>query len=241
MSELVREAKTVESAIQSALKDLNCTRDEVEVEILQEPVKGIFGLAKFAKVRVTKVTEDTEEIEAPLAQEERPVFVETSDENLSEKSRHGKEILLKILELMDIRDAKIRVVEEESNIYLDIYSQAEGLLIGRHGQTLSSLQYVINRIVNHDPKSDTRFIVDIGGYRDRHRTILEKMASRIAKRVTETNEEEELKAMNAFDRRIIHMSVKDNPDVVSYSLGEGNFRRVVIAPKSKQKPQENQE
>jgi spoIIIJ-associated protein len=231
VTELIKEAKTVEIAIQAALKELDCSRDEAKIEIIQEPVKGIFGLTKLAKVKVTKVTENSHYHSDD--KQVRPTR-EVTPEEMSKYAQSGKEILLKTLELMGIQDAQIKVYEEQSTIYLEIHSEAEGLLIGRHGQTLSSLQYLLNRIVGVDPSANVRFITDVGGYRERHKAILEKMTNKTVQRVIETKEEEELKAMNAFDRRIIHMSVKDHPEVVSYSLGEGSFRRVVIAPRSKE-------
>ena len=121
---------------------------------------------------------------------------------------------------------------------MDIQCEPEGLLIGRQGQTLSSLQYLVNRVIHNTVNKQIRYIVDVGGYKIRHKTILEKMANRIAQKVSDSKEEEQLKAMSAYDRRIIHVCVKDNPEVTTYSLGEGNFRRVVIAPKDKAVPSE---
>jgi spoIIIJ-associated protein len=121
---------------------------------------------------------------------------------------------------------------------LDIECESEGLLIGRHGQTLSSLQYLVNRVIHNSVNKQVRYIIDVGGYKVRHKAILEKMAKRIAQKVSDSKEEEELAAMSAYDRRIIHMYIKDNSEVTTYSLGEGNYRRVVIAPKDKAVPSE---
>ncbi len=226
MPEIIREAKTVESAIEAALEALGCTREEADTEIIQEPGKGIFGRTKMAKVKVT-CAHGAETTSANDQETGSGEAREDWQENISQ----GKNTLTKMLNLMGLPNAKIQSRQEEDAIYLDIHSEAEGLLIGRHGQTLASLQYILNRIMNHQHAKKSRYIVDVGGYRVRYKIILEKMAKRIAHKVAESKEEEQLKAMSAFDRRIIHMSMKDNHDVTTYSLGEGNFRRVVIAPK----------
>lgn len=234
MPEIIKEAKTVESAIAEGIKALGCTQEDADIEILQEPAKGIFGIAKMAKVKVscTQSQNSNESAEVGNSSEprENPGNQESPEVAPGDISQ-GKDTLKQILSLMGIPAAKIKSHEEESTIYLDIHSEAEGLLIGRHGQTLAALQYLLNRVMNHHFDKMTRYVVDVGGYRVRHKIILEKMAKRIASKVAESKEEEQLQAMSAFDRRIIHMCVKDNSDVTTYSLGEGSFRRVVIAPK----------
>lgn len=242
MTEIIREAKTAESAIEAALEELGCTREEADIEIIQEPGKGIFGRTKMAKVKVTcahgQGVTGVGEAETTMASDQEPGAGEAT-EDWQENISQGKNTLMQMLMLMGLPNAKIQSRQEEDAIYLDIHSDAEGLLIGRHGQTLASLQYLLNRIMNHQYAKKSRYIVDVGGYRVRYKIVLEKMAKRIAHKVSESKEEEQLEAMSAFDRRIIHMSMKDNPDVTTYSLGEGNFRRVVIAPKGMSRKSED--
>ncbi|MCD4812747.1 protein jag [bacterium] len=222
MAESIQEAKTVDAAIEAAIKELGCSKESAQIEIIQEPTKGIFGLAKMAKVRV--IYNDTTE-------KRDSDFPEVDQETLREATSQSQDILKKVLTLMGISNAKIKASEVENSVYLDIHCDAEGLLIGRHGQTLSSLQYLINRMVHNHATHRARVVVDVGGYRIRHKVILEKMAKRIGQKVAETKEEEELQAMSPYDRRIIHLYMKENPEVVTYSTGEGNYRRVVIAPR----------
>jgi len=230
MPEIIREAKTVESAIAAALKELGCTKEEIEIEVIQEPVKGIFGMTKMAKVRVNyNKLNKNDESNLQTTPENNTISLE----NLHEAALQGQKIIRQLLSFIGIQNVKIKTHEEADTISLDIYCDSEGLLIGRHGQTLSALQYLVNRITHHNTNKKIRYVVDVGGYRVRHKTILEKMAKRIAQKVAETKQEEQLKAMSAYDRRIIHLCIKDNPVVTTYSLGEGNYRRVVIAPKEK--------
>lgn len=235
MSEIIREAKTVESAITAALTFLGCTKEEAQIEVIQEPVRGIFGLIKMAKVKVSCNKENTKspayESIAEKGTEENRIIIELSTGEIKALTEKGESVLSTLLEHMGI-PPKIKTAYEEGSIVLDVLCDSEGLLIGKHGQTLAALQYILNKIMHHaEPKG--RFVVDIGGYRQRHKVILEKTAKKIAQKVLETKQEEELKAMSAFDRRIIHLVLKDNPLITTYSLGEGAFRRVVIAPKEK--------
>ncbi|MEW6517201.1 MAG: RNA-binding cell elongation regulator Jag/EloR [candidate division FCPU426 bacterium] len=233
MQEIIREAKTIEGAIEAALNFLGCSREDAQIEILQEPVKGIFGLTKMAKVNV-RCAKNNEIKQSPTpnksSSEESHTTAELSPDEAKELSEKSEGILNKILITMGIQ-TKLKTSLEEGSIVHDILCDAEGLLIGKHGQTLAALQYILNKIMHHQMEQKGRFIVDVGGYRQRHKMILEKTAKKIAQKVADTKQEEQLKAMSAFDRRIIHLILKDNPYVTTYSLGEGAFRRVVIAPK----------
>lgn len=236
MNEVTKEAKTVESAIEAALDYLGCARDSAKIEIIQEPVRGIFGLTKMAKVRVScpdKILASIKNPESiPHNQAEPRITIELSSQEVEELTEKGEAILSKILNAMGLQP-KIKTSYEDGSIVLDVLCDAEGLLIGKHGQTLAALQYLLNKIMHHQIAPKGRFVVDIGGYRQRHKMILEKTAKKVAQKVAETKQEEQLNAMSAFDRRIIHLVLKDNPMITTYSLGEGAFRRVVIAPREK--------
>jgi len=234
MKEIIREAKTIDNAIEAALHELGCTREEAQVEIIQEPARGIFGLTKMAKVRVTCIGENVISTSpAPSSNhntEEARIQMDLTPSEVEDLTAKGETILGKILIQMGLQP-KIKTSYEDGSIVMDVLCDSEGLLIGKHGQTLAALQYILNKIMHHQIAPKGRFIVDIGGYRQRHRVILEKTAIKMAQKVAETKQEEQLNAMSAFDRRIVHLVLKDNPLITTYSLGEGTFRRVVIAPR----------
>jgi spoIIIJ-associated protein len=144
----------------------------------------------------------------------------------------GQETLENMLKLMGISQYEVKSRIEEDSVILDIKSEAEGLLIGRHGKTREAIQYLVDRISNNTEKEKIKYIIDIGGYLNRHRETLEKIAARAITRVRETQREEHLEAMSAFDRRIIHLYLRENLEVKTYSLGEGGLRHIVIAPKN---------
>lgn len=220
MSEIVCEAKTTEEAISHAINELNTDKNNVTIEILQEPSKGLFGKTKPAKVKV-RIKEKHEAEISPL--------------DIAGAMEKGKKVLKEILDLMGIKNAEIKAHKKEDDVIeMDITSEAGGLIIGKQGQTISSLQYLINRIAKPRDDEKVKYILDVGGYRMRHQKILEKMANNSAKEVIANKEKIVLDEMNAFDRRIIHMCIKDNPEVMTYSEGEGNFKRVVISPKKQE-------
>lgn len=226
MLEIIKEAKTVELAVAAALEELHCDEEDVVIDVLQQPSKGIFGLAKMAKVKVKYINANVKEGMDHHVKKDLEESKESSD-----LEKEGKRILHKLLTLMGFQTATIKSRQDNENIFLDITSDSEGLLIGKHGQTISALQYLINRMIKDENNKELRYIVDIGSYRVRHKNILEKMAKKVASRVVENQQPESLQPMGAFDRRTVHMILKDNTDIVTYSTGEKQFRHVVIAPK----------
>lgn len=269
MEEKIFEAKTIEAAAAQAEKELRCRREELNITILQEPAKGIFGLARLARIRASLVRPATADSSEPRNEAhgeggpgEEDIANDVSEEaeysqtrflgDRREDSRHltpafnsgedtgtnkystGQVILEKILSLMDIRRVRVSTASDSETIILNVDCDAEGLLIGRHGKTREAMQYLVNRIAAGTEdvhKERHKYILDIGGYLQRHRETLQKIAHKTAQRVKETKAEEKLQAMSAFDRRIIHLALKDDPEVHTYSIGESTLRQVVIAPK----------
>ncbi len=218
MSEFIKEAKTVEAAILEILEEANCSREDLEIEVLQEPVKGIFGLSKMAKVkaiyRINKNLHTTSKI----------------DLNCDEYIKIN-EILVKLLSLMNIKYDEIEIKKEGEYAVFEIKSESEGLLIGHHGKTIESFQYLINKIINPKDKEKTRFLIDIGGYLNKHKQNLSRIADIAVKKVIDTKEDVQLTPMNAYDRRIVHLYLKDNVFVKTQSQGEGSNRYIVVSAK----------
>jgi len=126
------------------------------------------------------------------------------------------------------------IVEEEgpaAPIALDIEGDDLGILIGRRGQTLSSLQYILRLIVSHQMKAWVSIILDVEGYRQRRSGVLRALAERTAERVKDMGEPFTLEPMSAYERRIVHLALTEHPDVITQSTGEGEARKVVILPR----------
>ena len=205
------EGKSVDDATRKALKELGITDPEsVKIEVLDEGKSGIFGfgVSKPAKVRVY-YNSDAGDI-ADIV----------------------KEMLLKVMGLMDI-DCSIRDIKEsESKVYIELESKTgSGLIIGKKGKTLESIQFMLNLMVNQKTGSDKKVILDIESYRSKREKTLRKMSRDIAQKVIRTGRPWTLEPMNPFERRLVHLSLQNDTRVATKSEGQGIYRKVTIMPK----------
>jgi spoIIIJ-associated protein len=207
--------KTVDEAIENGLAVLGLERHEVTVEILTEGRAGLFGIGgEPARVRLSPVT-----YELPQGDD----------------VSYAVETLEKLLDMMDI-DAEVSVRAPEtpgdgvgrSKAVLDVNGDDLGVLIGRRGSTMASLQYMVNLIVSKRHKSEAPFVVDVEGYRRRREESLCDLAFRMAERVRTTGRSITLEPMPANERRIIHLALAKDPTVGTTSVGEGESRKVAI-------------
>ncbi len=202
-------ARSVEEAVSKGLAKLGATRDEVEITILDEGIKGFFGIigSKQAKVKIEfKV-------------------------DFKWKAQVAEDWVNKLLDYMKI-DAVVRTsYEDEENIKIALYGDNLGLLIGRRGQTLDALQYLVSMIVNRQGGNWVRVIVDVEGYRSRRENTLKALAQRLAMKAQTSGRRVVLDPMTALERRIIHCELQDFPDVETHSEGREPYRRVIIVPK----------
>ena len=195
------EGDTVEEAIEQALNELEATREQVTIDIVTEPTKGILNFgAKLAKIRAT------------LKQD-----VSTAPDA----------ILGEILSRMRI-DAEIESNFIDGSTHLNILTDSPALLIGKHGQTLDAIERLLNCIINKASLVKRRVFVDTEGYRERREERLVEMARQVAEKVRYTDRDVVLAPMSARDRRIIHVALKGDDVVSTYSQGEGEMRRVVV-------------
>ncbi|MCK4648020.1 KH domain-containing protein [bacterium] len=146
------------------------------------------------------------------------------------ETEKAKEILEELLKKMEI-DAGVSAQEIEDYISLEITTPDSALVIGRQGKTLGALQYLVNLIINKESEERIKVILDTEGYRERRKVKLIELAKRLAQRAKEGNTEVFLEPMNPYERRIIHITLAEDPDVETESVGEGVERQVVISPK----------
>lgn len=199
-------AKTMDQAIDLALNELNLQRDLVDIEVLEEGNKGIFGF---------------------LGGKPATVFVRAK----KEASFHrGKEFVEKILHNMNI-EANVSCDNINHGVLIRISGDDVGILIGRHGETLESLQYLTGLVVNRHSDKYQKVLLDIEGYRDRREDTLKKLAQRIASKVKKTNRSVALEPMSSYERRIIHSALQDNHAVSTLSTGEEPFRKIIVKPR----------
>jgi spoIIIJ-associated protein len=207
MSAIEIEGKSVEEAIETACHQLSLAEDQLEIEILSHGSSGIFGIGtRKAKIRVTPR--------------------ETSDET---SLREAKEILENILVHIQI-PATVEASWQGDQIKLDIASNGSGLLIGKRGQTLHSLQYIVNKIYNRKASQRSHIIVDTENYRERRRKALAEVALSLGNRAKKSGKPASSSPLSAYDRRIIHLTLRDDRQVRTKSKGEGSLRKVVVFP-----------
>jgi spoIIIJ-associated protein len=220
--------KTVEEAVGQALCRLGRQRDEVDIAVLSEGSRGVFGIgAEEARVRVT-VREGAEADAGPPGEDDAVPL-----ERLPEVA---EDMLTDLLELMGIEgQVSVREMDIETaspSIVLDVEGEDLGVLIGRRGETVAALQYTLGMLVQRRLRRWVRVNVDVGHYHDRQAALIRSKALRTAERVQRARTPIAMEPMRPADRRIVHIALADHPDVTTYSIGLGDERRVVVAPRT---------
>lgn len=203
---IIKEAKTVDEAIRLALEELGTDRDHVEIEIINEGNKGILGFIgnKNAVVKVSTVLSLDDII---------------------------KDFLNPIFNKMEI-EAEISINYTEEQIQVDLSGEHTGILIGRRGETLDALQYLLSLVVNRYAENYTRVVLDVSDYRSKREETLQRLANRVAEKVIRTRRSMTLEPMNPYERRIIHATLQNHKYVDTQSIGEEPNRKVVIRYKA---------
>lgn len=239
---------SVEDAINKGLKELNAQPGDVMIEVLEEPNTGLFGFgAKEARVRLVLIgkrtplaaqvddyEEDDDEDDDDSIIEN---MVEVSDDELDEDARVGKQVLEELLEKMQVNGtvtvhrADAESDEEEMHWMLNISGKNMNRLIGRRGETLSSLQYIVRLICSRRLQRRANVIIDAAGYKTGRSNRLKGLANRMAKQAVQQGRTITLEPMPPNERRIIHLTLRGRADVTTRSVGEGRTRKVTIVPK----------
>lgn len=209
MQSIEQSGRTVEDAVSAALKMLGVSRDEVEVEVLAQQSRGLLGILGHteAKVRVTR--------KAGLAE-------------------RAAEITREILRLMEIEATVTIDADDAEGVEISIAAETDlGLLIGKRGQCLASLQLIVAMMANRQlpPESRRRVILDVGGYRERRENALKTMAHNAASRAQRTGQSVSLEPLNARERRIVHVALAEESGVTTRSEGTDPRRYIVVVPK----------
>ena len=214
-------AKTVDEAIERGLQQLGLTREQVETVVLNKGKLGFLGMgAEEAVVRLTPLQPVQEQTVLPSA---------------------AKAALEEILGRMKLKahvQLRTDVQEEEGEsgippIALEVDGEDLGILIGRRGETLAALQYILRLIVAHQEKARVPLTVDVEGYKQRRYGSLRELALRMAQQAVATRQSRTLEPMPADERRVVHLALSVNPDVMTQSVGEGELRKVVIMPRKR--------
>lgn len=239
MSTIETTGKTIEDAVRSGLVRLGRMKDEVDIEVLEEPKSGFFGFgSKPAKVRITEKegvpTVPTMEsqpaaVEKPVAPAAaEPAEAETGDDFTAEEAAaKAKAFLQEVLKNMGI-DVVIEKMIKSDKVLLHLHGKNLGILIGKHGQTLDALQYLTNLTTNQGETTRHFIMLDVENYRHRREETLKQLAIRLANRVKKNGDRVVLEPMNGYERKIIHVTLQNDPQVRTESEGQDPYRHVVI-------------
>ncbi len=236
MTEVIQEGRNREEALKTALEKLNVDENDVEVEVLESSREGLFGFigSRPVKLRVTlkepdsvnkkAATEssvDDDEFNAGVTQ---PFSEDFNPEDVV------REFLVKIFDLLGA-SYELDVHEGENNIFVDISGDDTGVLIGKFGQTLDSIQFLTNVIMTKKYGNKKKILINIGDYRERREKSIHKLARSVARKVLKSKKPEALAPMPPQDRRIVHLALSNFDHIVTTSEGTGKNRKVIISYK----------
>lgn len=239
-------ARSVDDAIRKATELTGRPREDLEISVLSEGKSGLFGIgAEDARIIVSVISAPAEpepvvetqvpdvnatDVSAPSTTESDADSPARSAPLSDEAAEEAKNVLLDLLDLIGM-DTDVEIQRNNATLILSVIGEDLGLLIGRRGDTLTSLQFVLNLILAKRLKRWARVVVDVEGYRQRREQTLSGLAKRVAFRVQQSGQPVALEAMPAAERRIIHMALADDPHVATGSVGDGDHRKVVISPR----------
>lgn len=204
MKKITVSGKNVEEAIQSALAKLNTTREKISFQVIEEAQKGFLGLIGS-----------------------KPAIVEV--EMKPDAAQEGISFLKQVTSDMGV-NVEIQVSETKEGYLFELIGEGLGILIGKRGQTLDSLQYLVNLVANRYSEQYIRIVLDAENYRQRRKESLEQLAHRLANKAVRTRKSVVLEPMNALERKIIHTALQDVKGVKTYSEGVEPHRKIIVAP-----------
>jgi spoIIIJ-associated protein len=244
------EDKNVEMAIKKACKELNIPKEKLKHDVISYGSTGIFGLVGTKKARIRVILPEsipTEATDTSETRQKKKRFVKPDTKNaeqhvatindereietLSADAKHiGRDALQRIIDFITT-DATIEIDEKPDRILCNVKGGNPAVLIGKHGQTLEAIQYLVEKIVNKGQENRVRIQVDVEDYLENRRKNLQSLAVRMAEKVRRSGKPATIGQMNAHDRRIVHIALKDDKMVRTQSMGEGLLRKLVIFPK----------
>ena len=240
--------KTVDEAIREACIELGVVSTELGYEVIEKGSAGFLGIgAKQAVIKAWKKEEEvkkekpkkTKKVEEPKVEEVKEEVAPVECEEISEKEEKLAEVepqtkeacekfLYDVLKTMNMEVKITSEIDEDGSLSINMEGDDMGILIGKRGQTLDSLQYLTNRVANKMQDGYVRVKLDTENYRQRRKETLENLAKNIAHKVKRTKKAVSLEPMNPYERRIIHSALQGDKFVSTHSEGEEPYRRVVV-------------
>lgn len=223
---IIAEGKTTAEAIEKGLKELNISKEEADIRILEEKKKSFFSILD---PHVVKVEISVKEGIVPKIKKENKKS-EISEEDFEKVEKKLEKFLNQFLKQIS-PDISYKIEKDKEYISIELFGKEATRLIGYRGEALNSLQIILSNIASKDTESQVKVIVDIENYRNKRKKTLEELAVKIEKTVKKTGKKVTLEPMSAYERKIIHTKLQDSEYVKTYSIGEEANRRVVISKK----------
>ena len=244
------EDKSVEKAVQKACEELDIPKEKLKHDVISYGSSGIFGLVGTKKARIRVILPEP----TPAADPETPGIGKPSGSSQKQEMKAesasiparlndfeinqfpddpvdlGRSVLQNIIDRITT-DAQIAVDVSSEHILFNVQGGNAAVLIGKRGQTLEAIQYLVEKIVNKRIEPRVRIQIDVEGYMETRRTNLQGLAERLAEKSKRTGKPVTIGQMNAQDRRVVHLTLKDDNGVRTQSMGDGYYRKLVIFPK----------
>lgn len=219
---IISEGKTTNEAIEKGLKELNATRNQVEIKVIEQEKRSFFDILapRIVKVELT-------------LKEEQVNHKHTEINSITEKDleiikQRANQFIKAFLGKVD-ENYKYEInIDEKYNVHVNINNENSGTLIGYRGETLNSLQNILTSIVNKDLENKARVFLDVNNYKEKRQKTLEDLAIKVSKTVLKENKSITLEPMSAYERKVIHSKLQDMPNIKTHSIGEEPNRRIVI-------------
>ena len=239
-------ARSIAKAVKIASKEMGIPQEDLQYDIISHGASGIFGLTGVKKARILVHLAETNAIEIEEPTEDQPYFRSPKDDSPEADSRRdeearesvdreavfavGEQMVRRIVDAIS-PEASIKVQRDDDEISFNVEGGASGILIGKRGQTLEAIQVLVEKAVRRLNGHRIRVSIDVEGYLKNKEANLVRTAERVAQKVKSKGRPASIGFMNAQDRRIIHLALKDNHAVRTQSVGDGSYRKLMVYPK----------
>ncbi len=226
---IISEGKTSTEAIEKGLKELNVSKKDVDIKILKEEnKKSFFNILAPRNVRVELTIKENIDSKKEEKREYKDEKIEINDKDYDIIKNNLNSFLEKFFSKINIEEINYEIIKEDYDIKINIKGKNINSLIGYRGETLNAFQTIVSRIGNKGLEKRYRIIVDIEGYRNKRIKALEDLAIKVSKTVEKNKKSITLEPMSAFERKIIHNKLQENPNVITHSIGTEPNRKIVI-------------
>lgn len=232
LKSIISEGKTTNEAIENGLKELKVSKKDVEIKVLDSTEKRSFFsilAPRIVKVELT-VKEKNKETEIKTLKENKHIDIEII-EDIEERAKNVEKFLKEFIQSLDDKDLKFEINTNKNEIFVNMFGEYAGKMIGYRGETLNSLQNILSGIANKNCEKRAKILLDIEGYREKRRKTLEELAVKISKTVLKNGKAITLEPMSAYERKIIHSKLQENDKIETHSIGEEPNRRIVVSKK----------